>query len=344
MTLYSTFRPLLFRIDAETAHGYALSALKLSPLRRVPPSDPRLAVTVAGLEFPNPLGLAAGFDKNAEAPDAVLGLGFGYVEVGTVTPQPQVGNPRPRLFRLEEDGAVINRLGFNNQGQPAAHRRLASRDRRRGIVGVNIGANKDAADRIADYVTGVRMMADVCDYLTVNVSSPNTPGLRALQDRGALADLLSAVRDARGPKGPPVFLKIAPDLQPADIDDIAAVAIGHGIDALIVTNTTISRPPLKSRHGGESGGLSGRPLRAMAIERLRDFRKATGGRLPLIGAGGIDSAEDAWARIRAGATLLQLYSAMVYEGPGLARRITSELPALMARDGFGSIAEAVGTA
>jgi dihydroorotate dehydrogenase len=342
MGLYSIVRPMVFTLDAERAHGLTLAALKLKPSAAPPPSDPVLAIRIAGLDFPNPIGLAAGFDKDGEVPDAMLGLGFGFVEIGTLTPLPQGGNPRPRLFRLAEDEAVINRMGFNNGGQAAALQRLSGRTARNGIVGVNIGANKDSVDRIADYVQGVRMMTPVADYLTVNISSPNTPGLRALQDAGALTALLDAVMDVRGIDGPPLFLKVAPDLEPADIDDIARIAIDARIEGLIVSNTTIARPPLASRHGGETGGLSGAPLRGVALQRIRDFRTATGGALPLIGAGGIASGEDAYQRIRAGASLIQLYSALVYHGPGLARRIARELKALLERDGFTKAIEAVG--
>ncbi|MDX3886073.1 MAG: quinone-dependent dihydroorotate dehydrogenase [Sphingomonas sp.] len=342
MSLYPLIRPFIFRIDAESAHRATVTALRLKPARGRPAPDPRLAVNLAGIAFPNPVGLAAGFDKDAQVPDAMLSLGFGFVEVGTLTPFPQPGNPRPRLFRLREDRAVINRMGFNNGGQAAALERLLKRRHRPGIVGVNIGANKDAADRIADYARGVTVMKDVADYLTVNISSPNTPGLRALQSRAALDELLAGVMEARGQARPPVFLKVAPDLEPADIDDIAAVAADRKIDALIVANTTISRPPLKSALRGETGGLSGAPLRDLALQRLRDFRKATGGAIPLIAAGGIASASDAYARIRAGASLVQLYSALVYEGPGLARRIVRDLPELMARDGFSRIEQAIG--
>jgi dihydroorotate dehydrogenase len=255
---------------------------------------------------------------------------------------PQVGNPKPRLFRLSEDRAVINRMGFNNGGLEAAKARLAPRRRGQGIVGINIGANKDSADRIADYARGVSAMAPLADYLTVNISSPNTPGLRALQDRAALEDLLLAVIAARGTDGPPIFLKLAPDLERADIDDIAAVAVGR-MDALIVSNTTISRPVLRSAHRAEAGGLSGAPLKSLALQRLRDFRAATGGGIPLIAAGGIESGADALARIRAGASLVQLYSALVYEGPGLAKRIVRDLKALLAQQGFGQAGDAVGS-
>jgi dihydroorotate dehydrogenase len=341
--LYRLLRPALFTLDAERAHELALAGLKLKPAgRRAAPGGP-LAVRVAGLDFPNPLGMAAGFDKDGALPDALLGLGFGFAEVGSITPLPQAGNPKPRLFRLAEDRAVINRMGFNNGGGGAAAEWLAARRPRGGIVGINIGANKDSVDRVADYVTMTRIMAPLASYLAVNISSPNTPGLRALQDEGALTGLLDAVIAARGPAGPPVFLKVAPDLEPADIDAIARIAIERKLGALIVSNTTISRPALTSRHAGETGGLSGAPLRDLAQQRLRDFRAATGGAMPLMGVGGIATAEDAWARIRAGASLVQLYSAMVYEGPGIARRIVRGLEQLMRRDGFASIAEAVGS-
>ncbi|WBO22617.1 quinone-dependent dihydroorotate dehydrogenase [Sphingomonas abietis] len=343
--LYPFIRPLIFRLDAERAHHWSLAALERFPRRSPPAADPRLAVRIAGLDFPNPVGLAAGYDKDARVPDAMLGLGFGFVEVGTLTPQPQAGNPQPRLFRLVEDQAVINRMGFNNGGQEAAFARLAARARtgqRGGIVGVNVGANKDATDRIADYAAGVRAMAPVADYLTINISSPNTPGLRALQEAAALDELLAGAIEARGEGGPPIFLKVAPDLEPNDIHAIARVVIDRKVDALIVANTTVSRPPLSSGLAGEQGGLSGEPLRPLALQRLRDFRHATGGRVPLIAAGGIASAADAYARIRAGASLIQLYSALVYEGPGLAKRIASGLVPLLERDGFGSIAEAIG--
>lgn len=339
MAIYPLLRPLIFALDAERAHRLTIGALKALPAGGGARSDPLLGTRVAGLDFPNPIGLAAGFDKDGEAFAQMLRLGFGSVEVGTLTPRPQAGNPRPRLFRLAEDRAVINRMGFNNGGLAAAKARL--RRRGAGLVGVNIGANKDSADRIADYATGVREMAPLADYLTVNISSPNTPGLRALQDRGALEELVAAVVAARGASGPPLFLKVAPDLDPADIDDIAAVATGR-LDALIVANTTVSRPPLRSRHAGEAGGLSGAPLKPLALARLGDFRSATGGAIPLIAAGGIASGADAYARIRAGASLVQLYTALVYEGPGLARRIAAELAALLRRDGFASVGQAVG--
>jgi dihydroorotate dehydrogenase len=345
--LYSLIRPALFRFDGESAHGLALKALKLIPAGKAPASPAGLATRVAGLDFPNPVGMAAGFDKDGEVPDALLALGFGFAEVGSITPLPQSGNPKPRLFRLAEDRAVINRMGFNNGGAQAAVDRLEARLGRPGIVGINIGANKDSADRVADYATMARLMAPLASYLAVNISSPNTPGLRALQDESALTGLLDAVIGARrevcGDGGPPIFLKVAPDLEPTDIDAIARIAIDRKLGALIVSNTTISRPALRSSLAGETGGLSGAPLRNLAQQRLRDFRAATGGAMPLIGVGGIASAEDAWARIRAGASLVQLYSAMVYEGPGIARAICKGLKTLMKRDGFASIAEAVGT-
>ena len=341
--VFALIRPALFALDAEIAHGLSIAALKSVPLPRMR-IDPALRTTVAGISFPGPLGAAPGYDKNGEVPDALLRLGFGFAEVGTVTPLPQAGNPKPRLFRLAEDRAVINRMGFNNAGAEAMLARLEARRGHGGVVGVNIGANKDSSDRIADYAQLARVLAPHATYLTVNISSPNTPGLRALQDEGALAALLDAVLEARGEAGPPVFLKLAPDLEPADIDAICRIAIERRLAALIVANTTISRPPLRSRHAAETGGLSGEPLRELAHQRLRDFRSASGGAIPLVGVGGIATAEDAWARIRAGASLVQLYSAMVYAGPGLARRINAGLLELMKRDGFATIAEAVGSA
>ena len=342
MAVYPFLRPLAFALDAEAAHSATIAALKFLPPQRLPKFADSLAIEVAGLSFPSPVGLAAGFDKDAEVPDAMLGLGFGFVEVGTVTPLAQAGNPKPRLFRLAEDRAVINRMGFNNAGQQAAFKRLKKRARR-GIVGVNIGANKDSRDRIADYVAGIRTMGSVADYLTINISSPNTPGLRGLQDEGALGELLNAVRDARVTDGPPVFLKVAPDLAKGDAERIARAGIDHQIDALIVANTTVSRPRLKSRSAAQAGGLSGAPLKPLALDALRAFRSASGGAIPLIAAGGIASTDDAWARIRAGASLVQLYSALVYEGPGLARRIADGLAERLRASGMASIAEAVGS-
>jgi dihydroorotate dehydrogenase len=343
MALYPLVRPLAFALDAERAHRLTITALKLVPGGESARPDSLLSIRFAGLDFPNPVGLAAGFDKDAEAYDQMLGFGFGFVEVGTLTPRPQPGNPRPRLFRLAEDRAVINRMGFNNRGLDSAAARLARRTRRRGIVGVNVGANKDSKDFVADYIAGVGRMAPLADYLTINVSSPNTPGLRGLQDRRALDELLAAIFALRRDRGPPIFLKVAPDLDPGGIDDVARVAIDRGVDALIVGNTTSSRPELRSRHRGEAGGLSGAPLKTLALERLRDFRRATGGALPLVAAGGIENGVDAWDRIRAGASLVQLYTALVYDGPSLAVRINAELRRLAALDGVARLADAVGS-
>jgi dihydroorotate dehydrogenase len=342
MALYPLLRPVAFALDAERAHRATLAALKLLPAGRPAGPDPMLAIAVAGLDFPNPVGLAAGFDKDAEVYRQMLGFGFGFVEVGTLTPRAQAGNARPRLFRLAEDRAVINRLGFNNRGQAAALKRLERRNRSAGLVGVNIGANADSVDRILDYDAGVVAMMALADYLAVNVSSPNTPGLRDLQDEGALGALLAAVVEARG-AGPPVFLKVAPDLEPAQIEHIARAAIDHRIDALIVGNTTLSRPLLASRHRGEAGGLSGAPLKRLALARLRDFRSATGGALPLIAAGGIENGVDAFDRIRAGASLVQLYTALVYRGPALVGEINRELRRLLAIQGFARLTDAIGT-
>ena len=342
MHLYPYLRPFLFALDAETAHRATIAALKFLPLHsaHLPQS---LRTSVAGLQFPSPVGLAAGFDKDAEVPAEMLTLGFGFVEVGTLTPRPQTGNSKPRLFRLAKDEAVINRMGFNNQGQAAAFLRLQGCIRGSGPIGVNIGANKDSPDFVGDYVAGVGAMSGVADYLTVNISSPNTPGLRALQNHGALDTLLSALREARTPKGPPLFLKVAPDLESRDPQHIVRAAIDNKVDAIIVSNTTVARPPLKSVHAGEQGGLSGAPLKPLALEALRQFRSASGGQIPLIGCGGIADAGDAWERICAGASLVQLYTAMVYEGPHIARRIAEGLARKLARSDFGSIAEAVGS-
>jgi dihydroorotate dehydrogenase len=339
VALYPLLRPFAFALDAERAHRATIRALKLLPAGRPARPDPALSVEVAGLDFPNPVGLAAGFDKDGEVIRQMLGFGFGFVEVGTLTPRPQAGNPKPRLFRLAEDRAVINRLGFNNHGQGEARKRLAGRH---GMVGVNIGINKDSDDRVADYCAGVAAMTGVADYLTINISSPNTPGLRDLQDEGPLGELLTAIVEARG-AGPPIFLKVAPDLAPAQIDAIARLAIERKLDALIVANTTVSRPLLKSKHRGEAGGLSGAPLKALALARLRDFRRATGGALPLIAAGGIETGADAFERIRAGASLVQLYTALVYRGPGLARQINRELRRLLEQEGFARLTDAIGT-
>jgi dihydroorotate dehydrogenase len=333
---------LLRLLPAETAHGATL-LLTGAAGRFLPPpqaDDARLAVTALGLHFPNPVGLAAGFDKNAAVPDAMAKLGFGFVECGTVTPRPQAGNPRPRLFRLGQDHAVINRMGFNNDGMAAAARNLAAR-RGKGIVGINIGANKDSEDRIADYVRAFAALGPLADYVTVNVSSPNTPGLRGLQNREELTRLLGALTQTRK-IAIPLLLKIAPDLEDYALDDIADVARSSGIEGLIVSNTTIARPALKSSHAGETGGLSGAPLFAPSTEILRQMRLRLGAAVTLIGVGGISSGADAYAKIRAGASLVQLYTALVYEGPGLVTRIKRELADLLKRDGFAHVADAVG--
>lgn len=341
--LFSLIRPAIHALDPERAHRFSIEALKLAPLPHSRHSDASLSVKVAGIRFPNPVGVAAGYDKDAEVPDALLGLGFGFVEVGSITPRPQEGNPKPRLFRLSRDRAVINRMGFNNAGADVAERRLRARAAKGGVIGINVGANKDSDDRIADYATMVRRMAPYASYLTANISSPNTPGLRALQDEGALTGLLDAVMEAPGADGPPVFLKVAPDLEPADVDAIARIAIDKGLGALIVSNTTIFRPDLQSRDRDETGGLSGAPLKPLALQRLRDFRSATGGAIPLVGVGGIATIDDAWERIRAGASLVQVYSAMVYEAPGLGRSIARGLSRKLREHGMASIEEAVGS-
>ena len=334
-------RPLLFAIDAERAHGLTIDMLAAWGAAGTPlaPRTPALPITVAGLTFPNPLGLAAGADKDGRAIAGFFGLGFGSVEIGTLTPLPQAGNPKPRLFRLAEDRAVINRMGFNNGGLAAALPRARAATRR-GMLGINVGANKDAADRIADYEAGVAAAAPVADYVTINISSPNTPGLRDLQHGPALVDLLARCSTARGTT--PLFLKVAPDQEPAQIDEIAKAAIDAGIDALIVGNTTVTRPALHSANAVEQGGLSGAPLAGLATQRLADFRAATGGTLALVAAGGIGSGAEAYARIRAGASLVQLYTGLVYGGPGLPRRILRDLAALLKRDGFANVEEAIG--
>ncbi len=345
MDLYSFVGPLLRSLDAETAHGLTIQALKsgLVPRGDVP-ADPILRTMLWGRDFPNPIGLAAGFDKNAEVPDAMLGLGFGFVEIGSVTPRPQPGNPKPRLFRLKEDQAVINRLGFNCEGLPAATPRLAVRPRH-GIVGVNLGKNKDTAAAAADYELGAAALGRYADYLVCNVSSPNTPGLRALQGKAPLQELIGRVQLVLRtlPAPPPLVLKIAPDITDDDKRDIAEVSLAAGIAGLIVGNTTITRPEsLRSANRQETGGLSGRPLFALSTSVLADMYRATGGRIPLVGTGGIASGADAYAKIRAGASLVQLYSALVYQGPGLIGRMARDLAALLRRDGFSGLAQAVG--
>jgi dihydroorotate dehydrogenase len=347
--LYTWVGPVLRTLPPEVAHRMTIRALAAGVL--IGPSDaddPILRTRVWGLEFPNPVGLAAGYDKDAEVYLPALRLGFGFVEVGSITPRPQPGNPRPRVFRLAEDGAVINRLGFNSAGLAAAVANLRRRAvARRGIVGINLGRNRDSADAGADYAAGAAALAPLADYLVINVSSPNTPGLRTLQEATALRALVDRVQVARRtalPRRPPVLLvKIAPDLTAAETRDIAEATLESGVDGVIISNSTTARPPgLRSRSAGESGGLSGRPLFAPSTQLLRDFYRLTGGRMPLIGVGGIASGVDAYAKIRSGASLVQLYTALIYHGPDLVGRITRELAALLRADGFASVAVAVG--
>ena len=343
--VFPLVRPVLQALDAETAHGLTVGALARLPLRRPPADDPRLCVTVISRRFPNPVGLAAGFDKGARAPDALLGLGFGFVEVGGVVPQAQPGNPRPRVFRLPEDGAVINRFGLNSEGLAVVRARLDARRGRPGIVGVNIGANKEATDRIADYVACTRGLAGLVDFITVNVSSPNTPGLRDLQGEAFLDDLLARVVAARDESdaGTAVLLKIAPDISLDGLDAMTATARRRGVDALVLSNTTVARPAsLVGAAKGETGGLSGRPLFSPSTRLLAETFLRVGTALPLIGVGGIDSAEAAWTKIRAGASLVQLYSALVYAGPGLVEEIKAGLVRRMEAEGLQNLTDVVG--
>lgn len=352
MSLHDVAARALHAFDPEDAHGLAIKGLKLGlGPRDAGPDDPILAVQLAGLSLPNCIGLAAGFDKNAEVPDAMLAAGFGFVEAGTVTPLAQAGNPRPRLFRLTEDRAVINRMGFNNGGLEPFALRLSARKGRGGIVGANIGANKDATDRIQDYVTGLTRLWGLSDYFTANISSPNTPGLRALQTKAALEELLGRLAEARADlkaqsgRDYPIFLKVAPDLEDGEVEAIVDTVVGAGLDAIIVSNTTIARPDsLKSPLAGESGGLSGAPLLTASTAVLKRFHAAAAGRVALVGAGGIANGADAYAKIRAGAQAVQLYSALVYGGPGLVVRIKRELAARLRADGFAAVQDAVGAA
>ena len=337
--------PLVRLLPAETAHGLTVALLKTGLAPHQPSyNDPILSIRLWGRDFKNPVGLAAGFDKNAEVPDAMLGQGFGFVEIGSVTPRPQPGNPRPRLFRLTPDQAVINRMGFNNEGMEVVAGRLARR-RRAGIVGANLGKNKDTEDAASDYEKGVRTLGPLADYLVINVSSPNTPGLRALQGKEPLEQLVRRTRkavDALAVKVP-LLLKIAPDLTEEDLRDIAEVALESGLDGLIVSNTTVSRPDgLRSADRTQAGGLSGAPLMAPSTEVLARFHAAAAGRVALVGAGGVASGADAYAKIRAGAQAVQLYSALVFHGPGLVADIQRDLAARLRADGFGGVAEAVG--
>ena len=322
---FSLAKPFLHALDAEQAHRLTIKGLQLAPtLGAGPITDEKLRRRVFGLQFPNPVGLAAGFDKNAEVPDAMLAQGFGFVEIGTVTPLPQPGNARPRLFRLSEDSAVINRLGFNNDGHTKVIQRLIARRARAGIIGVNVGANKDSADRIGDYVKGIEVFEDVASYITINISSPNTPGLRNLQAKADLQRLLERVNAARKTRTP-MLLKIAPDLTESDLRDVAEVCGGGAVDGVIISNTTLSRPSLKSNHAGESGGLSGAPLFEISTKVLAQFYDLSGGKIPLIGVGGVKNAASALAKFKAGASLIQLYSALVYRGPALVRDICDGL-------------------
>jgi dihydroorotate dehydrogenase len=352
MSLHDVAARVLHAFDPEDAHGLAIRGLKLGlGPRDVGPDDPILSIQLAGLSLPNCIGLAAGFDKNAEVTDAMLAAGFGFVEAGTVTPLAQAGNPRPRLFRLTQDRAVINRMGFNNGGLDPFATRLSARKGRGGIVGANIGANKDATDRIQDYVTGLTRLWGLSDYFTANISSPNTPGLRALQTKAALEELLGRIAEARASlkaqsgRDYPIFLKVAPDLEDGEVEAIVETVVRAGLDAIIVSNTTIARPEtLKSPLAGESGGLSGAPLLEASTTVLKRFHAAAAGRVALIGAGGIASGADAYAKIRAGAQAVQLYSALVYGGPGLVVRIKRELAARLRADGFAAVQDAVGAA
>ena len=341
--------PLLRWFDPEDAHRMAIQGLRLLPPVRPRPDDPKLAVRAFGLNFPNPIGMAAGFDKSAEAPDALLRLGFGFVEIGSVTPKPQAGNPRPRLFRLERDEAVVNRMGFNNDGAEVVLRRLAGRASQGGIVGVNVGANKDSADRIADYVQLIETFAPVASYFTVNVSSPNTPGLRNLQQAAALDDLLARVIDARervrrSAGDSPVLLKIAPDLSLAELDDVVHIARSRRVDGMIVANTTLARPSTLREHARatEQGGLSGRPLFRLSTRMVAETYVRAEGAFPLIGVGGIDTGGAALTKIRAGASLIQLYSSLIYKGLGLVNDIKNDLSSTLLRTGRDSLSEIVG--
>jgi dihydroorotate dehydrogenase len=341
--------PLLRRLDPEDAHRLAIGGLRLLPAMKPRADDPRLATRAFGLNFPNPVGMAAGFDKNAEVPDALLRLGFGFVEIGSVTPKPQEGNPRPRLFRLEQDSGVINRMGFNNDGAEAVLRRMAARARLGGIVGVNVGANKDSADRTADYVRLIELFAPVASYFTINISSPNTPGLRNLQQAAALDDLLARVVDARervrkNAGDSPLLLKIAPDLTLQELDDVVHIARSRRVDGMIVANTTLSRPvSLRDQaRAKEQGGLSGRPLLRLSTRMVAETYVRAEGAFPLIGVGGIDSGGAALMKIRAGASLIQLYSSLIYKGLGLVEDIKADLVSTLRRTGRESLSEIVG--
>ena len=341
--------PLLRWFDPEDAHRLAIQGLRLLPPARPRPDDEKLAVRAFGLNFPNPIGMAAGFDKNGEVSDALLRLGFGFVEVGTVTPRPQAGNPRPRIFRLERDEAVVNRLGFNSDGAATVLRRLAARAHLGGIVGVNVGANKDSVDRTADYVKLIETFAPVASYFTVNVSSPNTPGLRNLQQAQALDDLLARVIDTRervreNAGDSPVLLKIAPDLSLAELDDVVQIARARRVDGMIVSNTTLARPSIlrEQARAREAGGLSGRPLFRLSTRMVAETYVRAEGAFPLVGVGGIDTGGAALTKIRAGASLIQLYSALIYKGLGLVEDIKNDLASTLLRTGRDKLSEIVG--
>ena len=343
---FRLMRPLVFAIEPEIAHH--LAVFGVAAAGRLPhrmTADPRLARTVLGLDFPNPVGLAAGFDKDAEVVDATLAAGFGFTEVGTLTPRPQSGNPRPRIFRLPSDQAVINRMGFNNKGFAAADQRLRRRQPG-GIVGINIGANRDSADRVADYVSGIKRFAGLASYIAINISSPNTPGLRDLQERTAVTGLLNAIVEARQAAATrvPILLKVAPDLDAAALEAVAGAAIGAGIEGLILTNTTIARDGLNEQAlAKETGGLSGRPLFRRSTAILARLRQLVGRSLVLVGVGGVDSADAAWAKMTAGADLIQIYTGLVYEGLGLAADITKGLAQRLDREKLSNISEIVGS-
>jgi len=341
--------PLLRKLDPEQAHRLAIKGLRSVPMPRAKPDSPKLAARFFGLDFPNPVGIAAGFDKNAEVPDALLRLGFGFVEIGSVTPLPQPGNPRPRLFRLEQDSGIINRFGFNSDGAEVVLGHLMARRERGGIVGVNLGANKNSADRTADYVTLIEAFAQVASYFTVNISSPNTPGLRNLQQASALDDLLARVVEARNSTpaeaGPvPLLLKISPDLTLGELDDVVHIARVRGIDGMIVSNTTLARPASLRERGLalEQGGLSGRPLQRLSTRMVAETYVRVEGAFPLIGVGGIDSGGAALMKIRAGASLIQVYSSLVYKGLGLVEAIKTDLLSTLRRTGRDSLSEIVG--
>ncbi len=351
MDFFPLVRPFVHALDPERAHNLTIRALRMGLSTQIgaPADDPVLATSLFGLSFPNPIGIAAGFDKNAEAITGAHKMGFGFAEAGTVTPKPQAGNDKPRLFRLSEDKAVINRFGFNNKGLEYFASQLNGLPKARGVFGANVGANKDSDDRTADYVTGIERLYGMSDYFTVNISSPNTPGLRALQSKDALMELITKVLEARAAKIAegqayvPILVKIAPDLQDADVRDISDIALTSQIDGLIVSNTTIARPEtLRSKHQSEAGGLSGAPLMGPSTDVLRAIYRATEGRVPLVGVGGVASGADAFTKIKAGASLVQLYSALVYGGPALVTRIKTELASLLKAEGYASVADAVG--